>query len=154
MTLLRKNDGGAGSYLEVAEFIQKNGVRDHIQRDLAELFRRVVFNIMVGNRDDHLRNHGFILTAEGWRLSPAYDMNPSIDKTDHTLAIDDVDNRADLTTAIATSAFYGLDRSAAASMVEKIVQVVARWPGRARKVGIASADISLMGSAFSANKLG
>ncbi|MCY7388288.1 MAG: type II toxin-antitoxin system HipA family toxin [Burkholderiales bacterium] len=149
MTLLRKSDGATGSYLEIVEFIQKSGARNQIAADQAQLFKRVVFNIMVGNRDDHLRNHGFILTANGWRLSPAYDMNPSIEKSDHALAIDESDNRPDLDTAVETAAYYGLHEPAAKTMIEEIRSVVREWPEFARKVGIARADISLMGSAFS-----
>ncbi len=149
MTLLRKSDGATGSYLEIAEFIQKSGARNQIATDLAQLFKRVVFNIMVGNRDDHLRNHGFILTADGWRLSPAYDMNPNIEKSDHALAIDESDNRPDLETAIAMAAYYGLQEAAAKTMIEEIRSVVQEWPEFARKGGIGKADISLMGPAFS-----
>ena len=152
MTLLRKTDGATGSYLEIAEFIQKSGTRNQIAADLAQLFKRVVFNIMVGNRDDHLRNHGFILTPDGWRLSPAYDMNPSIEKSDHALAIDESDNRPDLETAVETAVYYGLQEAAAKTMIDEIRRVVQKWPELARKADIAKADISLMGSAFLAGE--
>jgi len=78
MTLLEYIDGEAGgSYLDLAEFISNQGTQGHVDSDLEQLFRRVLFNIRVGNRDDHLRNHGFIRTATGWRLAPAYDSNPT-----------------------------------------------------------------------------
>src|SRR5690554_7886728 len=66
------------SYLDLVEFIQTNGC--NINENLAQLWRRIIFNIAISNTDDHLRNHGFILTNESWILSPAYDLNPSIDK--------------------------------------------------------------------------
>jgi serine/threonine-protein kinase HipA len=72
----------------------------------------VVFNVAVGNRDDHLRNHGFVLSSTGWRLAPAFDVNPNIDKAEHVLNIDDMDNRPDLQTALSTAAFYGLTAAA------------------------------------------
>ncbi len=78
MTLLGYTDGASFqdgvSYLALAEFIIKHGAR--VDLDLEELWRRIVFNICVSNTDDHLRNHGFLLTKKGWILSPAYDMNP------------------------------------------------------------------------------
>ena len=150
MTLLRKTDGATGSYLEIVEFIQKSGALNQIAADLAQLFKRVVFNIMVGNRDDHLRNHGFILTADGWRLSPAYDMNPSLEKSDHALTIDESDNRPDLATVVATAAYYGLQEAEAKGVIEEIRGVVQKWPEFARQAGISRADISLMGASFSA----
>src|SRR6185437_9070664 len=69
------------SYIELAEFLQTHGAKDHIENDLEQLYRRVAFNVAVGNRDDHLRNHGFLLTAAGWRLAPAFDLNPNIART-------------------------------------------------------------------------
>ena len=90
MTLLGKDVSEGTSYLELAEFLARRGDPGQIQADLEQLFRRVAFNIAVGNRDDHLRNHGFILGKKGWRLSPAFDVNPSIDKATHVLNIDDV----------------------------------------------------------------
>jgi len=79
MTLLGKTDGtdsqDGSSYLELAEFIMRYGAEP--ERDLRELWRRTVFSIAVSNTDDHLRNHGFLLSKAGWRLSPAYDINPN-----------------------------------------------------------------------------
>jgi len=149
MTVLRKADGENGSYLELAEFLQKNGARGHVADDLAQLFRRVVFNVVVGNRDDHLRNLGFILTLNGWRLAPAFDMNPNIDKAEHVLAIDDHDCRPDLDTVLSTAPLYNLDAQAASKIVAEVRAVVMGWQPRAAKLGIARADIELMSGAFS-----
>lgn len=150
MTMLRKGDGEAGSYLEIAEFIQKNGARSHLAKDLEQLFRRVTFNVAVGNRDDHLRNHGFILMAAGWRLSPAFDMNPSIDKSDHALALDDTDTRPDLDTVLSTAELYGLDLADARKIVDEVQSAVEHWPVLAKKAGISKAEIDFMEGAFSA----
>jgi serine/threonine-protein kinase HipA len=150
MTMLRKKDGENGSYLELAEFLQKNGAKGHIAQDLAQLFRRVVFNVLVGNRDDHLRNHGFILARGGWRLAPAFDMNPSIDKADHILALDDNDRRPDIDKVRSTAALYGLKPNAAKEIVDSVCHVVANWRTLAAERGIARADIELMAGAFSA----
>jgi serine/threonine-protein kinase HipA len=69
MAMLRKDESEGTSYLELAEFLHHRGARNHVARDLEQFFRRVAFNVAIGNRDDHLRNHGFILTESGWRLA-------------------------------------------------------------------------------------
>lgn len=150
MTLLGKDVSEGTSYLELVEFLSRRGDPDHIQEDLIQLFRRVVFNVAVGNRDDHLRNHGFILGKCGWRLSPAFDVNPSIDKTTHVLNIDDVDNRPSLETVLTTAAFYRLTPQRATELIDEVVNVLANWKGVARRAKIAAADIELAASAFAA----
>ena len=153
MTLLNKDVSEGISYLDLAEFLARRGDSDHIQEDLEQLFRRVVFNVTVGNRDDHLRNHGFILGKRGWRLSPAFDVNPSIDKATHVLNIDDVDNRPSLETVLATAAFYRLTPIRAKELIDEVVNVVADWKAVARRAKIAAADIELSASSFSALEL-
>lgn len=150
MTLLGKDVSEGSSYLELAEFLARRGDPDRIQSDLKQLFRRVVFNVAAGNRDDHLRNHGFILEKRGWRLAPAFDVNPSIDKAAHVLNIDDVDNRPSLDTVLATAAFYRLTPECAEALIDEVVNVVADWKTVARRAKIAAADIELSTSAFAA----
>lgn len=150
MTLLGKDVSEGTSYLELAEFLARRGDPDHIQSDLEQLFRRVAFNVAVGNRDDHLRNHGFILGKRGWRLSPAFDVNPGIDKSTHVLNIDDVDNRPSLETVLATAAFYRLTPKRARELIDGVVNVVTDWKAVARRAKIAAADIELSASAFAA----
>ena len=152
ITLLGKDVSEGTSYLELGEFLARRGDPDHIQSDLVQLFRRVAFNVAVGNRDDHLRNHGFILGKRGWRLSPAFDVNPSIDKATHVLNIDDVDNRPSLELVLATAAFYRLTQNQASAIIDEVVAVVATWRSVARRAKIASADIELSASAFAALK--
>lgn len=152
MTLLRKTQSEGTSYLELAQFIRAQGDAKHADTDLEQLFRRVAFNVAVGNRDDHLRNHGFVLGETGWRLAPAFDVNPNIDKAEHVLNIDDVDNRPSLETVLSTAAFYGLDDLQARQIVDKIVMLVDRWQDAAHRMRISSADIALTTGAFSANK--
>ncbi|HWK72459.1 MAG TPA: type II toxin-antitoxin system HipA family toxin [Burkholderiaceae bacterium] len=152
MTLLRKTQSEGTSYLELAQFIRAQGDAEHADADLEQLFRRVAFNVAVGNRDDHLRNHGFVLGKTGWRLAPAFDVNPNIDKAEHVLNIDDVDNRPSLKTVLSTAAFYGLNDVQARQIVVEVAMVVDRWQGAARRTGISAADIDLTAGAFSANK--
>ncbi|MDP1605766.1 MAG: HipA domain-containing protein [Rhodocyclaceae bacterium] len=150
MTLLGKDVSEGTSYLELAEFLARRGAPDHIQGDLEQLFRRVAFNVVVGNRDDHLWNHGFILGKRGWRLAPAFDVNPSIDKATHVLNIDAVDNRPSLETVLATAAFYRLTPKQAEVVIGRVVKVVAGWKAVARRAKISAADIDLTASAFAA----
>jgi serine/threonine-protein kinase HipA len=150
MTLLGKDVSEGTSYLELAEFLARRGDPDHIQGDLKQLFRRVAFNVAVGNRDDHLRNHGFILGTRGWRLSPAFDVNPSIEKATHILNIDDVDNRPSLETVLATAPFFRLTQEQADVIIDEIVAIVATWQSVAQRARIAAADIELSASAFAA----
>lgn len=148
LTLLRKERSEGSSYLELAQFISTSGAPDFIGRDLEELFRRVAFNIAVGNRDDHLRNHGFILTREGWRLSQAYDVNPNLDKDEHVLCIDDHDPGPNLDTLRQTAAFYRLTANKAGAVVDEVLAAAREWETEARRLGIPGADIQLTARAF------
>jgi serine/threonine-protein kinase HipA len=150
MTLLRKDNSMGASYIELAEWLARHGDPIHIASDLEQLFRRVAFNVCVGNRDDHLRNHGFLLTPSGWRLSPAYDVNPSPELTDHVLAIDDVDPRPNLSTVAATAGFYGLSKIRGEAIVRDIHSVVRGWRTKARSLGIPPDEILTTAPAFSA----
>jgi serine/threonine-protein kinase HipA len=151
MTMLRKEHSEGTSYLELAQFLRSNGDGANTKVDLEQLFRRVVFNVAVGNRDDHLRNHGFVLGQSGWRLAPAFDVNPNINKAEHVLNIDDADNRPSIATALSTAAFYGLTQEHAKQIVEEVASAVDGWSSAAKRVGISSGDLNLTSSAFSAH---
>lgn len=151
MTLLRKDQSEGTSYLELAQFIRARGDAQHADADLEQLFRRVAFNVAVGNRDDHLRNHGFVLGKTGWQLAPAFDVNPNMDKAEHVLNIDDSDSRPSLATVMSTAAFYGLALTRAKEVLEEVAAAVDEWRELARKVGIAGGDVELTAGAFSAH---
>lgn len=151
MTLLRKEHSEGTSYLELAQFIRAQGDAEHAEGDLAQLFRRVAFNVAVGNRDDHLRNHGFLLGKTGWRLAPAFDVNPNIDKAEHVLNLDDGDNRPSLKTVLNTAKFYGLTHDSARMILEEVVSAVDQWKNIARRAHISAADIELIAAAFYAH---
>jgi len=154
MAVLCKDQSEGSSYLELAEFVHQRGAKGHVATDLEQLFRRVLFNVAIGNRDDHLRNHGFILTQTGWRLSPAFDMNPNLDKAEHVLNLDEGDNRPNLETVIATAGYYRLSRDRATALCRDVVQVTRSWRDIAATAGIARAEIALMGSAFESTDAG
>ncbi len=151
MTLLRKEHSEGTSYLELAQFLRSKGDGAHAGSDLEQLFRRVAFNVAVGNRDDHLRNHGYVLGANGWRLAPAFDVNPNIDKAEHVLNIDDADSRPSLQTVLTTARFYGLSAQRANQIVEEVASAVDGWREAARRAGVAAGDVELTAGAFSAH---
>ena len=148
MAMLRKDESEGTSYLDLAEFLHHRGAGQFVTTDLEQLFRRVAFNVAIGNRDDHLRNHGFILTTGGWRLAPAFDVNPSIEKAEHVLNLDETDNRPSLATVIDTAEWYSLSKDDAARIVGEVTRETRQWRRRAQRNGMARADIELMAAAF------
>ena len=144
MTMIGKTDGDEASYLEVAQVIANHVEPGAVAADLAQMFRRLVFNIMVGNRDDHLRNHGFLRAPGGWRLAPAFDVNPSPETAEHTLAIDDRSHEPSLQLALATRSFYRLSAQEAAGIVEEVRAAVSGWEAKARGASLPIAEIELM----------
>lgn len=141
MALLNKSDSDGASYLDLAEFIgSKQGVEGFIEQDLRELFRRVLFNVATANRDDHLRNHGFIRQPGGWRLAPAYDMNPSTKKGEHVLALDDSATVPDLQTVMSTAEFYRVSPADAKADLAKLRTVLSGWEPLARQLGLSAED--------------
>lgn len=142
MTMLHHTDTDDASYLELAEFLSTYGEADHIARNLEELFTRVVFNIATANRDDHLRNHGFIRSPSGWRLAPAFDMNPSFRKAEHVLSLDLYNRQPDFQVAIATAEYYRMNRARAGIIVREVCEVVTGWKVLAKRLGLSGQECS------------
>jgi len=140
MPLLHRTDSEDASYLELAEFITNYGEVERIERELEELYRRVVFNVVVANRDDHLRNHGFIRNPAGWRLAPAFDINPSTSKEEHVLALDDHARYPDLEVVASTADLYRLGDKKSREIIELICDVVSGWRRRAKRMGLSAQD--------------
>ncbi len=140
MTLLGRNDSDDASYLEIAEFLSSWADPEHLEDDLAELFARVVFNVCTANRDDHLRNHGMFRTPAGWRLAPAFDMNPSFSKKEHVLALDLDERRPDLETVLSTAPQYRLAKRSAEKIVGRIRKAVSGWEVVAKGNGLSSGE--------------
>ena len=112
------------------------------------------YNIAVSNTDDHLRNHGFILTEEGWRLSPLYDVNPNMDKDSLSLNITEDDNALSVDLAIETSEHYGIDKKVATDMANEILLAVRdNWRNVAEKNGLSKSAIEYMSPAFSVTEI-
>lgn len=150
MTLLGYTDGtnhqDGVSYLELASFIVKHGAR--VNEDLQELWKRIVFNISIRNIDDHLRNHGFLLTAQGWRLAPAYDMNPTETGTGLSLNISETSNALDLQLAHEVAPYFRLNADMAQGIIQKVTQSVSQWNALAQKFGIPASERTIMSKAF------
>jgi len=154
MTLLGYQDGqdhqDGASYLELVEFINKNGA--NIKEDLEELWRRIVFSICVSNTDDHLRNHGFILTPKGWTLSPAYDINPVETGIGLKLNISETDNSLDLDLAMEVHEYFRLEEKRAQEIIQEVKESVQQWRRIAKKYGISRAEQELKKMAFRASE--
>lgn len=150
MTMLGYTDGAGHdtgvSYLEIAEFLIRHGAE--VSTDLEELWRRIVFSICVKNTDDHLRNHGFLLTVKGWRLSPAYDINPNEFGTGLSLNISEKDNSLDLELALSVSEYFRVPKTKAIKIIELAKSVVTEWRSIAKDVGLSKSEQDRMARAF------
>ncbi len=149
MTLLGHIDGedaSGASYLELMEFISRHGAA--VEKDLEELWRRIVFSICVKNTDDHLRNHGFLLTEKGWLLSPAYDINPNEYGKGLSLNITDADNSLDLNLAMEVAGYFRLSDDKASQIIEQVAAVVKDWRKVAADYKISNAEQERMSAAF------
>ncbi|MBI9054762.1 MAG: HipA domain-containing protein [Bacteroidales bacterium] len=151
MTMLAYTDGldhsDGASYLELVEFISNYGA--NVNSDLEELWRRIVFSICVSNTDDHLRNHGFILTDKGWLLSPAYDINPNETGTGLKLNISENDNALDLNLAMEVCKYFRLSDDKAEQIITEVKKSVQNWRALASKYGISKGEQDLKKIAFS-----
>jgi serine/threonine-protein kinase HipA len=149
MSMLAAADNEAHSYLEIVDAIRLYG--NNPERDLPQLWRRIVFNIMISNTDDHLRNHGFLYEDMGWVLSPAYDLNPTpvdIKRRMLSLAIDKVDATASLELAYEVASLFGLKSVGAKHIAHEVGSAVKGWRECAARYGISGKEISRMESAF------
>lgn len=150
MTMTGNNEDtirdNTASYLDIADFIQNYGT--NINENLHQLWRRIIFNIAISNTDDHLRNHGFILTKQGWVLSPAYDLNPSIDKSGLALNIDTENNALDFELAKSVGDYFRLNNNQMDSIIKEVISVVNQWETMAKEIGITRSEIEIMSKAF------
>jgi serine/threonine-protein kinase HipA len=147
MTLTQRRDGETGaSYLELVDLLQSRGA--NTGADCDQLFRRVLFNILIHNTDDHLRNHGFFVEEQGLRLSPAFDINPSVESKDLTLAIDEVETTCDVAVAMQAHKSYGLTHDRAELALAEVQAATASWRTEAERLNIPRAEQELMAAAF------
>lgn len=150
LTLLGYKDGyshkDGGSYLELIDLIERYGANP--KGDLMELWKRIVFSVGVSNTDDHLRNHGFILTPKGWIISPAYDINPNENGLGLSLNISEDDNSLDYDLCLSIAEYLRWDIKGAKKFIAMIKSEISQWPKEAKKLGISNAEQTMMESAF------
>ena len=150
MAMLGYQDGAneqiGVSYLEIVEFLMEHG--GNVDNDLEELWQRIVFNICVSNSDDHLRNHGFILTGKGWVLSPAYDINPIEFATGLSLNISENDNSLNLELAKEAAPYFRLSAKKTNEIINNILSFVKDWRKVADKYDIPKSEQNKMKNAF------
>ena len=150
MTLLGLTDGSDANsgygYLDIVDFILQNCC--DVEDCLSQLYRRVAFNIAIGNTDDHFRNHGFLLTPKGWTLSPAYDMNPTLNEH-QSLLINSSTNVSDLQVLLESSEEYMISKVKAARIIDEVKAGVRRWKAVATCLGIAKREIDMFEQVYS-----
>jgi serine/threonine-protein kinase HipA len=153
MTLLGRQDGAdfhtGASYLDLAAFIIQSG--REVNENLKELWTRLLFNILIKNTDDHLRNHGFLLRADGWELSPAYDLNANPQGQGLTLNISDEDNSLDVELALAVAKHFRLSSLQAEQIFERMIQQISQWKEIATKYKLSRREQENMAGAFYSN---
>jgi len=150
MSMLGARDNESRSYLEFVDALRQFGASP--KEDMHALWRRIVFNILISNTDDHLRNHGFLYDGpDGWRLAPAYDLNPvpiDIKPRVLTTAIDLDDGTASLDLAMSVAGYFELSEAQARGIAAQVGQAVQRWRKEAVRLGLAPAEIGRIASAF------
>ena len=146
LTLLGLNDGDNASsgygYLDIVDFIIQHG--SNIERNLEELYRRVAFYIIIGNADDHFRNHGFLLTEKGWELSPAYDINPTTSEQ-QSLLINRSTNEADLGLLLDAAPDFMISQNTAKSIIDSIKTAMASWRTETKRFSLPQRDNHTLG---------
>ncbi len=147
MTMLGLTDGSnaqsGNGYLDIVDFILQNCCR--VNENLHELYRRAAFNIAVHNTDDHFRNHGFLLTSQGWTLAPAYDMNPSLNDY-QSILINSTTNKSDLQILLDSSEQYMISHNEAERIVADVVGSLQQWESLATRLGISKREIEMFQS--------
>lgn len=150
LSMMALKDGDRASYPELVDVLTEHGAR--AQGDAHELYRRMAFNVMVSNVDDHLRNHGFLwLGKAGWSLSPVYDVNPTpVDVHARTLttSISPDDATCDLDLVLEVAEYFGLSQEQAKAIARDVADAVATWREAASAAGARASEIKRMQSAF------
>jgi len=151
MSMIGADENQSHSYLELVDAIRQHGA--DVRKDLKQLWRRILFSVLVSNVDDHLRNHGFLYDTgkRGWRLSPAYDLNPvpiDIKPRILSLMIDDRDNSASFDLTVEVGDYFGLVEDDMRAVVTDLVNSISTWRDEAKRIGVPAEEINRMATAF------
>lgn len=149
LTLLGLTDGDNAStgygYPDIVDFLIQHG--SNVEQNLEELYRRIAFYIIVGNSDDHFRNHGFLLTRKGWELSPAYDINPTL-SDNQSLLINSSTSESNMDILLASAGDYMLSKEKAAIIIAEVKSAMKSWRSEARRLGLPQRDIDMFAPCF------
>jgi serine/threonine-protein kinase HipA len=151
LTMLEASDREQRSYLEIAEVIQTKS--NTVNSNLEQLYRRIVFSILTGNTDDHLRNHGFVRAGRAWALSPAYDINPNPDSPGRLSTTIDLDSaEASIDVALSVAQDFRLSPSQARSIVLEVEAATRGWRQEAQALGLPPGEVDRMTVAFESDQ--
>ncbi len=151
---LNEFDNAKGGYPELADNLRR--LSTDFKNDAEELFRRMVFNILISNDDDHLRNHAFIYMQEGWRLSPAYDLVPHAQvgyERIQSIIVGSHGREGSINNALSEAGRFGLTDERAKAVVEEVRGVVSQWRERFASDGVSQPDLEMLRTAFMAESV-
>ena len=150
LTLSARSNSEGADYIDIVQAIADQGAPAHVRDDLVQLYRRMAFNVLAGNRDDHLLNHGFLRNATGWRLAPAFDLNPAREMREHATAVNGRSVSPTATDVLDVRSFFGLSEREARTIIGEVAGVLTGWRSVATAAGIERAEQDEVGIAFSA----
>ena len=150
LTLSGRTDTEGADYIGIAQAITDELAPAYVREDLAQLYRRMAFNVLAGNRDDHLRNHGFLRHASGWRLAPAFDLNPAREMREHATAVNGRTISPTAVDVLDVRSFFGLSERQARAIIDQVAGALEGWRALAAAVGIDRGQQDEVGVALSA----
>ncbi len=136
LTMTGGMDTGRADYIDIAHAVTSHVAAAHVGDDLGQIYRRMAFNVLAGNRDDHLQNHGFLREVDGWRIAPAFDLNPAREMREHATAVNGARVAPTATDILDVRSFFGLSEPAARSLIREVASAVGEWRAIASGEGI------------------
>jgi hypothetical protein len=145
-----RTDTAGADYIDIVQAVTDHVAPAHVHEDLVQLYRRMTFNVLAGNRDDHLRNHGFLRHPDGWRLAPAFDLNPAREVREHATAVNGRVATPDAADVLGVRSFFGLTERGARAIIAEVADAVGEWRSVAAATGIARDEQDQVAVAFRA----
>lgn len=136
LTMTGRTDAVGADYIDIVQAVTDHVGPAHVRADLVQLYRRMAFNVLAGNRDDHLRNHAFLRHANGWRLAPAFDLNPAREMREHATSVNSRFAAPDAADVLEVRSFFGLTERGARAIIQEVAGAVGEWRSVATAVGI------------------